>query len=150
MKYFFTLFVFTILFSPFARADYDSRFSLGAGVAIFNTGNNSSTAYFEAGAEYEKRVDPMLGIGGFVNYVFSSPGFAIVGLPEGFLHPLGGEWYLSAAPIIEFGGGFNTEVGARIGTRIPLPLGAIELIPTFAVDFINGGEDYLVGIGIQF
>ena len=129
-----------------ASAAYSSRLSLGAGIAAFN----NSSAYFTVSGEYEQRVDAMLGIGGFANYVFSQPGFALIGLPEGFLHPLGGDWYVSAAPIVEFGSGRSTELGARLGTRIPLPLGVFTLIPTFAVDFIGGGEDYLFGLGLQF
>ena len=130
-----------------AQADYSQRLTLGAGVAYFN---QPSKAYFEIGAEYEYRQSAMLGIGGFANYIFSTPSITLIGVPEVFFHPLAGEWYVSAAPLMEFASGMNTQFGARLGTRIPLPLGVFVLIPTFAIDFINGGQNLIFGLGIQF
>jgi hypothetical protein len=136
----------TIL-SVVAHADYDQRLSIGAG---FVTMSNPSQTSFELGAEFEHRLDPLLGLGVSANYIFSSPGVTLVAVPDVFFHPLAGEFFLSAAPLLEFGSGTGTNVGARVGTRIPVPVGAITLFPSFSIDFINGGEDYIFGIGIQF
>jgi hypothetical protein len=136
------------LFNPaVAHADYDQRLSLGVG---FVTMNNPSQTSFELGAEYENRIDPMLGLGVSANYIFSSPGITLIAVPDVFFHPFASEFFLSAAPLLEFGSATGTNVGARIGTRVPVPLGAITLYPSFSIDFINGSEDYIFGIGISF
>lgn len=133
-----------LLVSFSAHADYTQRLEFGAGVLF-----NSSQAQFEIGAEYEYRLEPMWGLGAFGNYQFSSPGVMTVGAPEVFFHPFETEFYLSAAPIAEFGSGIDTEYGVRLETRLPIPLGAIDLIPTFAVELINGGPYYMIGLGIR-
>jgi hypothetical protein len=143
----FLLFCAASIPSLSARADYSQRLSLGVGVATFQ---HPSQVQFEIGAEYEYRLDPTWGLGGFVNYIFTDPGTAYVGLPDFFLHPLGGEWLLSASPVVEFGELSGTRVGARFGTRIPVSLGAITLVPSAAVDVISGGPDYIFGLGIEF
>ncbi len=131
----------------FAHADYQQRFSLGAGVLVFN---NPSGTYFELGAEYEYRENAFIGLGGFANYIFSSPGIVELGAPELFFHPFATEFLLDVSPIIEFGSGITTEVGARFGTRLPIPFGVFTLVPIFAVDVISGGPLYNIGIGIEF
>jgi hypothetical protein len=137
---------FAVFFAPHARADYDQRFSLGAGIV---TQNNPSQTSFEVGAEYEYRFDPLLGAGLSGNYVFSTPGIILLAVPDFFIHPLAGDWFVSAAPLFEFVSS-QTYVGARVGTRIPLPLGFLTFIPSVSVDFINGGRDFIFGLGIQF
>jgi hypothetical protein len=102
----------TIL-SVVAHADYDQRLSIGAG---FVTMSNPSQTSFELGAEFEHRLDPLLGLGVSANYIFSSPGVTLVAVPDVFFHPLAGEFFLSAAPLLEFGWGTGTNVGARVGT----------------------------------
>jgi hypothetical protein len=133
--------------SASARADYDQRFSLGVG---FVTMSNPSQTNFEIGAEYEYRTDPLLGIGVSGNYIFSSPGTVLLAVPDLFFHPLAGEWLISAAPLLEFGQLTGTNIGARIGTRIPIPMGAVTLLPSVLLDFINGGRDWIFGVGIEF
>jgi hypothetical protein len=138
-----------LFFAANASADYERRLSLGVG---FIHMENPAQTDFTVGAEYESRVDPFLGLGGFANAVFYSPTVYLVGLPELFVHPFGTEWYLNGAPIAEFGGpsGFGTHFGFRLGTRIPIPLGIFTFVPTFDVDFINGGRNYLIGLGLEF
>jgi len=136
-----------LLISSLANADYSQRFSLGAGAAVFN---NSSSVFFELGGEYEYRVSSFLGLGGFASYIFSSPGLTEIGLPEVFLHPFGNQFFFSASPIIEFGSGMSTQGGVRLGTRLPIPLGAFTVVPSFAVDFINSSRVYIIGLGFEF
>jgi hypothetical protein len=130
-----------------ARADYQQRLDLGVGVAQLK---NPDETDLSLGVEYEYRLSPFWGIGAFGNYIFSTPGITLIGWPQVSVHPFLTEFLVSAAPIVETGGSVGSHVGARLGTRLPIPLGAISLIPTFAVDFISGGPDYIYGIGIQF
>ena len=125
---------------------YGYRLSLGVGVAQLN---NPSETDLTIGAEFEYRTNPFLGLGAFGNYIFSTPGISILGLPEFFFHPLGGDWLFNAAPIVKFGSSVGTNFGARVGTRFPIPLGLLTLIPSVAVDFISGGRDLIFGLGIQ-
>ena len=128
-----------------ARADYSQRLELGAGVLIQN---NPSQAIFELGAEYEKRMNAMIGLGGFARYLFSTPGMTDIGVPEVFLHPFTTEFFVSAAPMIQFGSG--TDVGVHFGTRLPIPLGIVSLIPTAALELIAGQTNLILGLGIAF
>jgi hypothetical protein len=135
------------LTTTFARADYTQRFEFGAG---FVTMDNPSQTSFELGAEYEYRMEPMLGVGLAGNYIFSSPGITLIAVPDVFLHPLAGEWLVSAAPLLEFGQSTGTNLGVKVGTRLPISLGSFKVIPEFGIDFINGGRIYIFGLGIQF
>lgn len=127
-----------------AQAEFmGHRFGLGLGVAQLG----DSKTYVAAGAEYEYRVMPMLGLGGFANYVFSSPGITLIGLPMVYFHPLENDWYINASPIAQFGTG-NTEYGVRFGTRIPIELGPVAIIPQASVDFIGGRKYLIFGLGI--
>jgi hypothetical protein len=134
------------LFSADARADYDSRFSIGLGIAQLK---NPSETEFSIGAEYEYRLDPVIGLGASGNYIFSTPGTTFLAVPEVFVHPFSTDFLLSAAPLFEFGGLTGTHVGCRLGTRLPIPLGVIALVPTLAVDLISGGPNYIIGLGIE-
>ena len=127
-----------------ALGDYEQRLSLGVGAAT----TNSETS-FDVGAEYEYRLHPLLGVGAFGNYIFSNPSITYVGFPEVFFHPFTTDFLVSASPVMETGSGLGTHFGTRLGTRIPLPFGPITIVPTFAIDFINGGQDYFYGLGIS-
>jgi hypothetical protein len=120
---------------------------LGVGAGLVHVESPSSTN-FEIGAEYECRVDAFLGIGGSGNYIFSTPSVTLVAAPEVFVHPLAGAFYVAASPLFEFGSGTGTHVGGRLATRIPLPLGLFILVPSAAIDFINGTRIYWLGLGI--
>jgi hypothetical protein len=139
--------ILLVCFIQQARADYDQRISLGVGIAQFK---NSSETDLEVGAEYEYRLDPLLGLGGFGSYIFSDPGVTFLGAPSVYFHPFATDFLVSASPVVEFGSGIGTNVGARFGTRIPIPLGIMTIVPSFAVDVISGGPDFIYGIGFQF
>jgi hypothetical protein len=128
-----------------AQAEYQQRLSVGIGFAELK---NPSSTDFEIGAEYEYLVDPLIGLGGFVNYIFANPGITYLGAPQISVHPFTTDFLVSASPIVEFGPNVGTNFGVRLGTRVPLPLGPISIVPTFAVDLISGGPDYIFGIGI--
>jgi hypothetical protein len=125
----------------------EKRFSLGGGLGVTQLAG-SSQAFVSAGLEFEYRVTSLIGLGAFSNYVFASPGVGIVGLPQVYIHPLGGDWYINVAPMAQFGGGADTRFGARVGTRIPLQLGSAMIIPQVSVDFIGGGQNWMYGLGV--
>ncbi len=145
-KFSFVLFTLFAVAAP-AQAYYDYRLSVGAGIVQFN---NPSQTYVDIGAEYEYRFQPLLGVGAFANYIFSTPSITLIGVPEVFLHPLGGDWLLKASPLIEFGSGISTQTGVRVGTRLPIPLGPVSFIPEASVDFIGGRRILRLGLGLQF
>jgi len=130
-----------------AHADYQQRIELGAGIV---STNNPAQTNLEISAEYEYRIEPKLGYGLSANYIFSNPGILLLAVPEAFLHPLEGDWLISGAPLLEFGPGSSTNIGLKIGTRVPIPLRSVTLIPEVAVDFIANGPITVFGLGIQF
>jgi hypothetical protein len=135
-----------VLFSATqAQADGSNRLSGGLGVVHID---QPSKTYITLGAEFEHRMNPLFGLGGMFNYFFSDPSIVQIGAPEVFFHPLGGDFFISATPLFEFAGG-STNVGSRFGTRIPLPIGPMLLVPTAAVTFINGTKYYFFGMGIS-
>lgn len=132
-----------------ARAEgCENRVGFGAGVIHRDT--TPSATDFLIGADYECRLNPVLGLGGFFNHVFSDPSMTLIGTPQVFLHPLAGDFYVAASPLFQFGSGTGTHVGARLSARVPLPLGLFILVPSVAVDFINGYRHYIFGLGLQF
>lgn len=139
--------IFAVLSANRAFADYDQRLSLGVGIAQVSSANQAGLM---VGAEYEKRLDAFLGLGGGAEYVFLNPGVAYVAVPDVFVHPFGSEFLVSAAPLLEFGSQVGTNVGAQLGTRIPIPLGPISIVPSFDIGLISGGPIYTLGFGIEF
>jgi len=109
-----------------------------------------SETKFTLGADYECRRDALFGIGAFFNHVFADPGFSAIGLPQLLLHPIGGDFFVAGSPILEFGDRTGTHLGLRLSTRVPLPIGLFILVPSFAIDFINGGRHYWFGLGLKF
>ena len=146
LKHLFLTFVLVLLsISNNANASIemgDHRFSLSGGAVVIN--NQTS---FALGAEYEYRVKPLYGIGAQANYVFSSSAFTLLSAPIFFLHPLEGDWYISAAPVFYLSSSTN-KVGARFTTRMPLSLGIMSITPTVGVDVISGGPNYILGLAI--
>lgn len=147
----YVLFFLVVCLSPFlartARAECANRVSVGAGIVHRDT---PSETKFTAGAVYECRLNAFWGVGGFFNHVFADPGFSVIGAPQLLLHPLGGDFFVAASPILEFGDRTGTHAGVRLSSRVPLPLGLFILVPSVAVDFINGGRHYWFSLGLQF
>jgi hypothetical protein len=130
--------------SAYAAIEKDGhRFSLSGGLVVVNEQSS-----FALSAEYEYRIQEFYGIGGQASYVFSSQAFSQVAAPRFYLHPLQGDWYISASPVFYFGSGMDTLVGARLTTRMPLEINILTLIPTVGIDMIKGGPNYIFGLGI--
>lgn len=72
-----------------------------------------------------------------------------MGAPELFIHPIATDWFLSAAPLFQIESGNGLTAGGRIGTRIPITLGILSLIPTATVDFIGGEHNVILGLGVK-
>ncbi len=142
----FVFLTFSLVSFP-CRADYLQRFSLGGGVMFLN---QPAQVEFELGAEYEYRFMSLVGVGGTINYLFSTPALTLLAVPTVYLHPFFSDFFVSASPLFQFVSGGGCTVGARLGTRIPIPLGPIALIPQGSIDFISGGPNLLLGLGIQF
>ncbi len=141
------LLLFIFLLSPYSEAA-GCIHRLGVGVGVVHQEQPSETN-FSMGAEYECRASAFLGIGAFGNHIFSDPSVSLLGAPQIFLHPLGGDFYLAGSPIMQFGA-YGTHLGLRLSTRLPLPLGLFILVPSFAVDFIRGQRNYWFGLGLHF
>lgn len=127
-------------------ASCNSRLGLDLGLVHLT---DPSKTYFHTGLEYECRFSPVWGVGGFAAYVFSDPGLALLGAPQLFLHPFGGEFYVSGSPLLQISSG-NTHLGMRLASRLSIPVGLFVLVPSLAVDFIGGGQNYWLGLGLRF
>ncbi len=123
-------------------------FSLHGGLGISKL-SGSSSAFLTAGLEFEYKLIDFFGAGAFTNYIFADPHLAIIGFPQLYVHPLAGDWYLSASPVVRFGSGRNTEWGYRLGTRAPLELGPSLLTPVVSADFFSGNVSWNFGLGIS-
>ncbi|NDG84732.1 MAG: hypothetical protein EBX52_06795 [Proteobacteria bacterium] len=137
-------FGFFLLLPGTARAIGDNRFALSGGVMVLT---KPSQTVFQIGAEYEHRVDSFIGYGLQGNYLFTTPGIGLLAAPMAYLHPIGTDWFIGAAPLFEFNNG--TSVGGRVSTRLPITIGIVSIIPSGSVDFINGRQNFIFGLGVQ-
>ncbi len=146
-KYYFLIFLFACFLPDSANASYyNHRLNLGFGIA--QTTSPSQTSLSISG-EYEYRWDPYFGTGFLGSYIFSTPGFGLVGIPF-FFHPLEGDWFLGAAPLLGFSGSQPAQFGVRLETQLPIPLGVVTILPSVAIDFFaNGQQDFILGLGIR-
>jgi hypothetical protein len=139
-----TLFVST--FSLTASESHANRAQLGVGIVSMS---NPTQTNFTISGEFEHRLDAFLGLGATGSYLFSDPGIGLIAVPEAFFHPLGGDWLISAAPLIAFGSsGIGTHVGVKVGTRLPIPLVAFTVIPEISIGFVNNWNLITFGLGI--
>jgi len=135
-----------LLFSPEARAvDCAHRLGVSAGLVHQDEPSRTNVAL---GAEYECRIDAFLGVGAFFDHVLSDPSYTLLGAPQLLVHPLGGDFFVAASPLLEFGP-TGTHPGLRLSTRAPIPLSVLTFVPSFAVDFVNGRRLYWFGLGIS-
>jgi hypothetical protein len=65
----------------FSEPAFACKHSLGVGAGLVRLEVPRETD-FQIGAEYECRVNPFLGVGGFFNSIFSDPSILIFGAPE--------------------------------------------------------------------
>ena len=128
-----------------AHALLNQRFGLGIGLVQTTNPNQTS---FEVGAEYEYRLSEFWGLGGSGNLIFSDPTLTVLALPEIFLHPFTTDLYVSASPLLEMSSA-KTSAGFGLGTRIPIELGVVGVVPQLSVDFINGRQRYIFGLGVH-
>jgi hypothetical protein len=127
-----------------ASALGDNRFSLSGGVMVLA---KPSRTVFQVGAEYEHRTNSFIGFGLQGNYLFTTPGVGLLAAPMAYLHPIGTDWFIAAAPLFEFNSGVT--VGARVSTRLPVSIGMVSVIPSGSVDFIGGRQNFIFGLGVQ-
>ena len=88
---------------------------------------------FTLGLDYEYRLSKWLGLGGMVDFVGSGDREYVVGIPV-FLH---------ATRHLRSDGSSNALV--RLGAMYGIPLGPVELVPTFALDFVDSDTVYVFG-----
>lgn len=124
-------------------ANGKSRFGLNGGLVVVN-----ETTSFALSAEYEYQPTSLYGLGAQGNYVFASQAFTQIAAPMAFVHPLLGDWYIAASPVFYLSSN-ETKIGARLITRAPLMIEILSLIPVLGVDFIQGGPNYIFGLGIS-
>jgi hypothetical protein len=142
----FTLLFFKCMFAHGGIITGDHRFALNGGLIHLNSTNKTS---FALSAEYEYKMTPILGIGAQGSYIFADNAITQLAAPGLYLHPLAGSWYISASPVFYMQSGLNTQVGARFTTYMPLPIGVLLLTPVLGVDLIQGGPNYIFGLGIS-
>jgi hypothetical protein len=123
------------------------RLGFGLGLAQVEDGTRTYS-YFTIGGEYEYRFQAYLGAGLGINHIFSSPNMTLFALPQAYVHPLQGSWYINLGPVLQTGGDMDAHVGFRIGSRLGITLGDVSVTPQINVDFINGGRNYIFGIGV--
>ncbi len=127
-----------------AQALGDNRLSVSGGVVVLT---RPSETVFQIGGEFEHRADSFIGYGLQGNYLFTSPGIGLLAAPMVFLHPIGTDFYVSAAPLFRFSSG--VDAGVRVSTRLPVSLGVVSIIPSGSVDFIGGRQNFIFGLGVQ-
>ncbi len=127
-----------------ARAVGDNRLAVSAGVVVLT---RPSETVFQIGGEFEHQADSFIGYGLQGNYLFTTPGIGLLAAPMVYLHPIGTDFYVSAAPLFRFSSG--VDAGVRLSTRLPISLGVVSIIPSGSVDFIDGRQNFIFGLGVQ-
>lgn len=140
---FLSLFIFSQTNASAEVRDGNHRFGLTGGLIVLN---NPTQTVFSISAEYEYQFNDFFGLGTQLAHVFASQSLTQWAVPTAYVHPLGGDWFVSASPIFYFVSGANTRTGARFLTRIPLNISVLTLVPTVGVDVIEGGPNYIVGL----
>lgn len=97
---------------------------------------------FTLGLDYEYRLNRWVGLGGMMDFVFSSDRDYVVGVPV-LLHATRRLTFELAAGLERARGDSNALV--RLGVMYGIPLGAVELVPSFALDFVDSDTVYVFG-----
>ena len=101
---------------------------------------------FAFGGEYEYKFNPLVGIGGLVEFTTSALDREAVLLAPLTLHPFGGLAILAAVGA-EFAESDDSFV-FRLGTAYEIPLGRFTIAPEFNVDFVDGDRTYVYGLSL--
>ncbi|MHC4573319.1 MAG: hypothetical protein ACYS76_04190 [Planctomycetota bacterium] len=103
---------------------------------------------FTVGFTYERRLNELLGVGGFYEYAAGDFDKWSVGAPL-FIHPHEG-WRFALAPGLEHRDG-DDEFLFRTGVGYEFKLSERwVMIPEFNVDFVDGEEAYVFGVSFGF
>ena len=103
---------------------------------------------FTLGVDYERRLTPLLGIGGLVDFALGDLRSAVFGVPV-FFHPTE-RWKLFAAPGFERREGENNFL-VRLGAGYSFDVGPVDLEPSFMVDFLDEdevSEVFILGVAL--
>ncbi len=99
---------------------------------------------FALGIAYERLLTESFGIGVIAEHTFGDLDFWVYAVPFAYRT---GRWRLYIAPGVE-DGKHSTESLVRLGAEYAFEVGALEIAPQLAVDFVDG-EDVLV-LGVVF
>ncbi len=99
---------------------------------------------FALGIAYERLLTESFGIGVIAEHTFGDLDFWIYAVPFAYRT---GRWRLYIAPGVE-DGKHSTDSLVRLGAEYAFEVGALEIAPQLAVDFVDG-EDVLV-LGVVF
>jgi hypothetical protein len=102
---------------------------------------------FTLGLDYEYRLSRWLGLGGMVDFVGSGDREYVVGVPL-FLHATKRLTFELAAGMERAGGSNNALV--RLGAMYGIPLGPVDLVPSFMLDFVDSDTVYVFGVAFAW
>lgn len=113
------------------------------GVFLGGTGENRRDADFTFGIGYERFINESFGIGGIIERAFGHHDFWILAMPFAY-HTGDWKWYI--APGVENKDGHSNEFLVRVGAEYVFDVGGIEVSPQLAVDFVDGHNEYILGV----
>jgi hypothetical protein len=114
---------------------------VGGFIGGANEGRNFGSVL---GLVYERLLGESFGIGVVAEHTYGELDFAVLAVP--FLYRPG-RWRLFIAPGIE-DSDVGTESLLRLGAGYAFEVGRLEVVPEFAVDFVNGEEVFVLGVVI--
>ncbi len=98
------------------------------------------------GVEYERKISESVGVGMLAEYTFGDFDFWVVAVPVYFGMD---RWRFGIAPGLEGTRG-DTEALARLIVAYEFEGANKHYAPTFAVDFVDGEQVYVLGVTIGF
>ena len=102
---------------------------------------------FTLGLDYEYRLSRWVGLGGMVDLPAISRHPCVVGIPV-FLHATKRLTFELAAGMERADGGSNALV--RVGALYGIPLGPVDLVLSFMVDFVDSDAVYVFGVAFSW
>ncbi|MGB6994402.1 MAG: hypothetical protein WBG00_14370 [Thermoanaerobaculia bacterium] len=118
------------------------------GLAVFlgDTYDDGSHG-FTLGLDYEYRLSKWVGLGAMVDFVGSGDREYVVGVPV-FLHATRRLTFELAAGMERADSGSNALV--RLGAMYGIPLGPVDLVPAFMLDFVDSDTVYVFGVAFSW